>query len=146
MIVHLQFLGVSLLYGAPPSSSVVIPSHVPSTSESTFESTSSSSGDLEMPVIPPPIPPDAPFLEPSCPPSGASHASHATYVVVPLPASSSGGHAAPSEAGPGNTIVVQPAPVEQCPVHYPVRICPFLVDCVLTHHSYCRDTVRKVSS
>ncbi|KAG9092934.1 hypothetical protein FRC06_011733 [Ceratobasidium sp. 370] len=87
------------VYGQPPQSGPVTPSHVSMTDKSTFELTSSTGNkDFEVHVIPPAIPHDAvpPAFESSRPLSDISQES---IVVLPL-ASSSGAPATPSEIAP----------------------------------------------
>ncbi|KAG8680844.1 hypothetical protein FRC08_016007 [Ceratobasidium sp. 394] len=98
------------VYGQPPQSGPVIPSHISTTDESTFESTTSTDEDFEVPVIPPVIPHDAipPAFEASRPPSGISQES----IVIPPLGSPSGVPGAPFGIAPQQPVIVVPPPAQ----------------------------------
>ncbi|KAG8707263.1 hypothetical protein FRC08_000616 [Ceratobasidium sp. 394] len=99
------------VYGQPPQSGPVIPSHISTTDESTFESTASTGNeDFEVPVIPPVIPPDAipPAFEASRPPFGISQES----IVIPPLGSPSGVPGAPFGIAPQQPVIAVPPPAQ----------------------------------
>ncbi|KAG8684334.1 hypothetical protein FRC08_013748 [Ceratobasidium sp. 394] len=99
------------VYGQPPQSGPVIPSHISTTDESTFESTTSTGDeDFEVPVIPPVIRPDVipPAFEASRPPSGISQES----IVIPPLGSPSGIPGAPFGIAAQQPVIVVPPPAQ----------------------------------